>query len=88
MTRRDALKLSATVVAGVVSPVQVELHVELRDFDVIVFRHPSRMTDHSICYIQKSLARMFPNNVTLVLDEGASLEIARPKAEIRDDRQG
>jgi len=52
--------------------------VELAPGDVLVYRHPLRITQASADAIKKNLAEAFPAHRIGVVDEGAELVVLRP----------
>lgn len=53
--------------------------LELAPGDVIVYRHPKRLTDRDVSNVRMRLREGFPDNLILVLDDGAELAAVRPR---------
>ncbi len=47
--------------------------------DILILRHPYRLSDSAQANMKASIRDMFPHNRALILEEGMSLEVARKR---------
>ena len=83
MTRREALVAAGAAMAAVADGGDAPAAeiMDLCDTDVIVLRHSRLLHDYELRHIGESLTSAFPKNRCIILGEGVSVEIVRPKYE-------